>query len=361
MARPPAGPIGNSPRDVRDDAVGVPADDVTAPEPPRWPPKRKKITGNNFHAKVSGSSSASRADRKPHFRKGGFVKGYASGGVIAKRDEKPGEQKNDPFAKQNLKSGGVAKRADGGDTGKWNEGVRVAEGGIKEYKRQDGGGVKKKADGGDVDEKTRERGLYKLKRHMGFAPEGFRPLVEKLQKDTTEDIVNKVPRRPPEPGPFRSGGAVKKADGGKIPDDWRRIGPEPKPPPPREEPKPGFLERELEKGRAIFAPKRPDRLKDGGVKKAAFGGGMGSPRNPNQYGRGRLFADGGDIKTWPEPGRPQLPGHKFRSESTELAKARNVRERNPNVDTMIDEIRTEDRTGPYLSSSGKYKKGGSAK
>ena len=124
MARPPSGPIGKSPRDVRDDAVGVPAEPIKAPEPPRWPPKRKKITSNTFHAKVSGGSSPARADRAPHFRKGGFVKGYASGGSVAakieKRDELPGEEKNDPFAKQNLKkeqslkSGGVAKRQEGG-------------------------------------------------------------------------------------------------------------------------------------------------------------------------------------------------------------------------------------------------------
>jgi hypothetical protein len=114
--RPPAGPIGNSPRDVRDDAVGVPADDVNAPAPPRWPPKPKKVTTNTFHAKVSGGASAKRADRKPHFRRGGFVSGFASGGSVEKkRDELPGEQKNDPFAKQNLKSGGVAKRQGGGD------------------------------------------------------------------------------------------------------------------------------------------------------------------------------------------------------------------------------------------------------
>ena len=116
MARPPSGPIGNSPRDVRDDAVGVPAEPIKAPEPPRWPPKRKKITSNTFHAKVSGGTSPSRADRAPHFRKGGFVKGYASGGSVAskieKRDELPGEEKNDPFAKQNL----VKKKfADGGE------------------------------------------------------------------------------------------------------------------------------------------------------------------------------------------------------------------------------------------------------
>jgi hypothetical protein len=128
MARPPAGPIGNSPRDVRDDAVGVPADDVAAPEPMRWPPKPKKITKNTFHAKVSGGKAPKRADRAPHFRKGGWVSGYASGGVIAKREEKPGEDKNDPFAKQNLKRGGGVKK-----------------------KLADGGGVKKYDDGGDIE------------------------------------------------------------------------------------------------------------------------------------------------------------------------------------------------------------------
>jgi hypothetical protein len=111
MARPPAGPIGNSPRDVRDDAVGVPADNVNAPEPPRWPPKPKKITKDTFHAKVSGGGAPKRADRKPHFRRGGFVKGFASGGSVEdRREEKPGENKNDPFAKQNLKKGGPVKK-----------------------------------------------------------------------------------------------------------------------------------------------------------------------------------------------------------------------------------------------------------
>lgn len=110
MARPPAGPIGNSPRDVRDDAVGVPADDINAPEPPRWPPKPKKITKDTFHAKVSGGGATKRADRAPHFRKGGWVSGHASGGVIAKREELPSEKKNDPFAKQNLKKGGGVKK-----------------------------------------------------------------------------------------------------------------------------------------------------------------------------------------------------------------------------------------------------------
>lgn len=132
MARPPAGPIGNAPRDVRDDAVGVPADDIKTGEPPRWPTKPKKITSNTFHAKVSGNTPPKRVDRSPHYRKGGWVKGYALGGAVAaqvKRDKLPGEQKNDPTDAQNLrgkpksfKGGGLAgyaglpkKRQEGGD------------------------------------------------------------------------------------------------------------------------------------------------------------------------------------------------------------------------------------------------------
>jgi hypothetical protein len=118
MARPPAGPMGNSPRDVRDDAVGIPAENVNAPEPPRWPPKRKKITGDTFHAKASGSKAPKRADRPPTFRRGGMVNRFASGGSVEdRREDKPGENKNDPFAKQNLRRGGGVKKkyADGGE------------------------------------------------------------------------------------------------------------------------------------------------------------------------------------------------------------------------------------------------------
>jgi hypothetical protein len=74
MARPPAGPIGNSPRDLRDDFVGEAAEPARGGKIPRWPTNPKKITGNTFHAKVSGGSASRRADREPHFRKGHFVK-----------------------------------------------------------------------------------------------------------------------------------------------------------------------------------------------------------------------------------------------------------------------------------------------
>ena len=74
MARQPAGPLGNSPRDERDDFVGEEAELCKGGKPPRWPPNPKKITTNTFHAKVGGGSSTKRADREPYFRRGGFVR-----------------------------------------------------------------------------------------------------------------------------------------------------------------------------------------------------------------------------------------------------------------------------------------------
>lgn len=74
MAKSPAGPLANSPRDKRDDFVGEEADPLDAGTPMRWPPKPKKITKDDFHSKVSGSTAPKRADRAGHFRKGGWVK-----------------------------------------------------------------------------------------------------------------------------------------------------------------------------------------------------------------------------------------------------------------------------------------------
>jgi len=74
MARPPAGPIGNSPRDLRDDFVGEAAEPAKGGKVPRWPPNPKRITENNFHAKVSGGSATKRVDRGPSFRRGHFMK-----------------------------------------------------------------------------------------------------------------------------------------------------------------------------------------------------------------------------------------------------------------------------------------------
>src|SRR5215831_2368687 len=86
MARPPAGPLANAPRDERDDFVGEPAEKIDAGPPLRWPPKPKRITKDTFHAKVEGKTSEFRADRTPTFRKGGWVSGYARGGATKRQE-----------------------------------------------------------------------------------------------------------------------------------------------------------------------------------------------------------------------------------------------------------------------------------
>ena len=87
MARRPSGPLGNSPRDLRDDFVGEPAEEIKAPAPMRWPPNPKKVTKNTFHAKVSGKNAQARADRAPFYRRGGMVHPRARGGDV--KEEKP--------------------------------------------------------------------------------------------------------------------------------------------------------------------------------------------------------------------------------------------------------------------------------
>jgi hypothetical protein len=88
MARAPSGPLGNSPRDERDSFVGEPAEQIKAGPPLRWPPNPKKITKDTFHAKVEGKSGSARADRSPTFRRGGWVSGYKTGGVLSAADRK---------------------------------------------------------------------------------------------------------------------------------------------------------------------------------------------------------------------------------------------------------------------------------
>jgi len=76
MARQPAGPLGNSPRDERDEFIGEEAELCKGGKPMRWPPNpTKKVNPKNtFHSSVSGGTATKRADREPHFRKGGFVR-----------------------------------------------------------------------------------------------------------------------------------------------------------------------------------------------------------------------------------------------------------------------------------------------
>jgi len=114
MARP-RGPLGNAPRDLEDDFVGVPAEKITTGPPPRWPPNPKKVKGNTFHSKVTGNTSLKRADRAGHFRRGGWVS-RARGGDIGERETEPTP---DEISRRQIKRpllgykrGG---RADGGD------------------------------------------------------------------------------------------------------------------------------------------------------------------------------------------------------------------------------------------------------
>jgi len=76
------GPLGNAARDLKDDFVGVPAETIKTGPPPRWPPKPKRVKSNTFHSKVTGNTSPGRADRAPHYRRGGWVSGYAKGGAL---------------------------------------------------------------------------------------------------------------------------------------------------------------------------------------------------------------------------------------------------------------------------------------
>jgi hypothetical protein len=74
MAGRGAGPLGNSPRDERDDFVGEAADLCKGGKPPRWPPNPTRVKSNTFHAKVSGGTASKRADRTPTFRRGHFMR-----------------------------------------------------------------------------------------------------------------------------------------------------------------------------------------------------------------------------------------------------------------------------------------------
>jgi hypothetical protein len=79
------GPLGNSPRDLRDSFIGEEAEDLGGGAPPKKTRGPKRVTSNTFHAKVEGSTSPKRADRAGHFRRGGFVKGSESGGGSKKK------------------------------------------------------------------------------------------------------------------------------------------------------------------------------------------------------------------------------------------------------------------------------------
>jgi len=58
---------------MRDDFVGEAADPCKGGAIPTKTRGPRRVTGNTFHAKVSGKTPGKRADREPHFRKGGWV------------------------------------------------------------------------------------------------------------------------------------------------------------------------------------------------------------------------------------------------------------------------------------------------
>jgi hypothetical protein len=69
------GPIGNAPRDLRDNYVGEDAPRYVGGEPPKKTRNPKKVSSNTFHTSVTGATSNKRPDRAGHFRSGGFVRG----------------------------------------------------------------------------------------------------------------------------------------------------------------------------------------------------------------------------------------------------------------------------------------------
>ena len=204
--RPPSGPTGNAPRDVRDDFVGAPPDVIKAGVPLTKTRGPVRVKSNTFHASIPGNSSSKRADRAPHYRRGGWVAGYAKGGFVVKphssevkehrersttaknldaiedkREDMPGVQKNDTSSDQNLRGKPVrfqdkpvfkpkdlkrkAKLADGGPV---SQAGRFQRGGIAPGRRLAGspGPTSKK-------EKEKEVPTYKgggvTKRQFGGA------------------------------------------------------------------------------------------------------------------------------------------------------------------------------------------------
>lgn len=67
------GPLGNSPRDRRDEFVGENVMYEGGP-PPKKARGPKYVSSNTFHSKVTGETSNKRPDRPGHFRRGGFVR-----------------------------------------------------------------------------------------------------------------------------------------------------------------------------------------------------------------------------------------------------------------------------------------------
>jgi hypothetical protein len=99
------GPIGNSPRDLRDSYVG---EDILykGGEPPKHARGPKKVSSNSFHSKVTGPTSNKRPDRPGHFRSGGFVRGRTG---ADEGDMKAGFPKGPPAKKLLQDADGMQK------------------------------------------------------------------------------------------------------------------------------------------------------------------------------------------------------------------------------------------------------------
>jgi hypothetical protein len=202
MARSPLrpggdfGPLGNAPRDQKDDSVGVPVEEIKTGEPPRWPPNPKKVKKNDFHAKVSGKAARARADRAPHFRRGGFVQGRKHGGATgADADEEPFKKKGKAFEQDKAfrRGGHVRKRQDGGDTDTDTSGFSSGLPGAGTA----GGGSSSGPSFGNV------------AKAAGKAISSYKP--------PTPKNVQAPPLPPPGPGGYRGGGHITTAQRKALP------------------------------------------------------------------------------------------------------------------------------------------------
>jgi hypothetical protein len=99
------GPLGNTPRDLRDDFVGVPSELYKGGEPAKKTRNPKKVTSNTFHTTVTGETSNKRPDRVGHFRSGGFVRGKADGGSVGT----PTDRSMPSTTSEKYKKGGKTK------------------------------------------------------------------------------------------------------------------------------------------------------------------------------------------------------------------------------------------------------------
>ena len=221
MARP-RGPLGNAPRDLEDDFVGVPAEKITTGPPPRWPPNPKKVKGNTFHSKVTGNTSLKRADRAGHYRRGGWVKGYARGGDIGERETEPTP---DEISRRQIKRPLLGYKRGGEAIDEENRAMHHDDG---KFAR---GGAAKRAEGGGTEREKRpqlknppfRRQLTEpARQRFGYSPGEFSRMGEEEQfrRDTgrypaTDSEVEGIYGSRDEDERKR-GGAVKYAAGGRL-------------------------------------------------------------------------------------------------------------------------------------------------